>query len=103
MSALRFARCASATSFSTWARDLLPSLNASTRLARYCGGPYVIGVSDGVGEAIGDGEVDADGDGEVTAAASGPGPQALRTTTRNRARPRFRLKRSRTIRDCARP
>src|SRR5712691_4502379 len=101
MSAFRFARCASAISFSTWARDLIPSLNASTHIARYSDGPYTIGASGGVGDA--EGSVSAEGvEGEDATAARSPGPHALRTINRNRARPRFRLKRSRTIRDCAR-
>src|ERR1700737_2872723 len=98
-SALRFARCASATSFSTWARDLMPSLNASTHIARYWGVPYTIGVS-GVGEALGEGE--PGGDGEVSTDACGPGEQPLRTKIRTRAPPRLRIKRSRTARDLGR-
>src|SRR5438105_6172136 len=105
MSAFRFPRCASAISFSTWARDLIPSLKASTHIARYSDGPYTIGASGGVGDA--EGSISAEGvegvEGEDTTAARSPGPQALRTINRNRARPKFRLKRSRTIRDCARP
>src|SRR5712692_8488364 len=49
ISALRLARWASATSFSTCAGDFMPSWNASTHSARYCGGPNTIGLGDGVG------------------------------------------------------
>src|SRR6266851_1896541 len=51
ISALRLARWASATSFSTCAGDLRPSWKASTHSARYCGGPYAIGLGDGLGLA----------------------------------------------------
>src|SRR5467141_1966214 len=53
ISALRLARWASATSFSTCAGDLMPSWKASTHSARYCGGPYTTGLGDGLG--LGDG------------------------------------------------
>src|SRR5229473_6023461 len=49
--ALRLARCASATSFSTCAGDFMPSWNASTHIARYCGGPNAIGLGAGLGLA----------------------------------------------------
>src|SRR5207302_4176040 len=48
---LRLARRASATSFSTWAGDLIPSWNASTQRARYSGSPSAIGAGDGEGVA----------------------------------------------------
>src|SRR2546423_15342979 len=79
----------------------MPSLNPSTHIARYSGAPYTIGVSGGEGDAEGDVSAAA-AEGEVTIAARSPGAQPLRTSTKNRARPRFRVKRSRKKRDCAR-
>src|ERR1700737_5445638 len=84
-SALRFARCASATSFSTWARDLIPSLNPSTHIARYWFGPYTMGLGDGDGEAIGDGDGDATGVAGAVAAVCGAGAHPIKTPTRKRA------------------
>jgi len=43
-------RCASATNFSIWVRDFIPSWNASTQSARYCGWPNTTGLGEGLGE-----------------------------------------------------
>jgi len=52
----------------------MPSLNPSTHIARYCGGPYTIGASGGEGDA--EGGVTAEAvEGEATIAACPPGPQ----------------------------
>src|SRR5207245_3443570 len=52
ISAFRLARCASATSFSTCAGDLMPSWKASTHSARYCGVPDTTGLGDGLGLGV---------------------------------------------------
>src|SRR5260370_21932890 len=95
-SAFRFARRASATSFSTWALDLMASLNPSTHIARYWGGPYTMGLGVGEGEATGEWEGETRGVAGAVAAACGPGPQPLKTTITTQAGPRWRLTRSPT-------